>query len=230
LPIGYDLASVIETRMSLETAASNNQAVGARPITVTKDNRQSYIYFISLPLYNGEVGEDEDERLDKLKAFVVGLYDIEAIFHDVLENAVGWDDTNSVALDDYSGQSGNPLRVAALDGQNLVADKKFTYNTQLTPIADLQWFLSGSPSVSYFKKHSTLMPYMLSIGIILFSLMIEAYLGVLRRVERELQDAANVDALTRIPNRRKFFEQMNREWPRAQRFFRPVGHGYRRCG
>jgi two-component system cell cycle response regulator len=52
--------------------------------------------------------------------------------------------------------------------------------------------------------------------------MIEAYLRVLRRVDNELQDAALVDGLTRISNRRRFFEQLHKEWPRAQRFFRPL--------
>lgn len=222
LPIGYDLASTIETRMALETATSNNQAVGAKPLTGKVNGRESYIYFISLPLYSNDVGEDEYERQEKLKGFVVGLYDIETIFRNVINNAWNWDDTNSIALDDNSGQSGSSLRVSHIEGEDIVADDRFDYNKQLTPIADLQWFLSGTPSKSYFKRHSTLMPYMLSAGILMFSLMIEAYLGVLRRVQRELQDAANIDGLTRIPNRRRFFEQLNREWPRAQRFFRPV--------
>lgn len=222
LPVGYDLASTIETRMSLETAASNNQAIGAKPLTSKVNRRDSYIYFISLPLYAKDTGEDETERQEKLKGFVVGLYDIETIFHNVLDNTPNWDDNNSIALDDYSGQSGSSLRVGYLAGQDIVSDARFVYSKQLTPIADLQWFLSGSPSKSYFKRHSTLMPYLLSAGILMFSLMIEAYLGVLRRVQRELQDAANIDGLTRIPNRRRFFEQLNREWPRAQRFFRPV--------
>jgi diguanylate cyclase (GGDEF)-like protein len=63
---------------------------------------------------------------------------------------------------------------------------------------------------------------MLGVGILLFSLMIEAYLRVLRRMDNELQDAALMDGLTRIPNRRRFFEVVHKEWPRAQRFFRPL--------
>lgn len=223
LPIGYDLASTIETRTALETAASNNQAIGAKPLTVRNNAKESYIYFISLPLYassKADTGDSEDE--EQLKGFVVGLYDIEAIFKNVLDNAWNWDDTNSIALDDNSGQSSTTLRVASQTGVDIVTEERFQYNKQLSPIADLQWFLSGSPSTQYFKKHRTAFPYMLSVGILMFSLMIEAYLGVLRRVDKELQDAALIDGLTRIPNRRKFFEQLNREWPRAQRFFRPV--------
>lgn len=224
LPIGYDLASTIETRTALETAASNNQAIGAKPLTVTNNGKQSYIYFISLPLYNTQASAaDSDEaETNQLKGFVVGLYDIETIFKNVIDNAWNWDDTNSIALDDNSGQSSTTLHVASQPGVDIVTDARFQYNKQLSPIADLQWFLSGSPSVQYFKKHRTAFPYMLSVGILMFSLMIEAYLGVLRRVDKELQDAALVDGLTRIPNRRKFFEQLNREWPRAQRFFRPI--------
>ncbi len=221
LPIGYDLASTIETRTALETAASNNQAIGARPLTITNNGKQSYIYFISLPLYLANPVTEEDES-SELKGFVVGLYDIEAIFKNVLDNAWNWDDTNSISLEDVTGQSSTPINVASLAGKDVLTESRFQYSKQLSPIADLQWFLSGSPSNLYFNKHRTAFPYMLSVGILLFSLMIEAYLGVLRRVDKELQDAALIDGLTCIPNRRRFFEQLNREWPRAQRFFRPV--------
>jgi diguanylate cyclase (GGDEF)-like protein len=237
LPLGYDLASTIETRTALETAASNNQAIGAKPLTITNNNKQSYIYFISLPLYNSNVEtavdnnvdssiddstEIEDQQRSQLKGFVVGLYDIEAIFKSVIENAPTWDENNSIALEDNSGQSNTTLRVASLAGVDVVKNERFAYSKQLASIADLQWYLTGSPSALYFKQHRTTFPYMLSVGILLFSLMIEAYLGVLRRVDKELQDAALVDGLTCIPNRRRFFEQLNREWPRAQRYFRPV--------
>lgn len=222
LPVGYDLASRIATRTALETAASNNQPIASTPITVTEAGKTSYIYFISLPLYAKNV-ESEEERLQQLKGFVVGLYDIDAIFNNVLDNAWSWDVTNSLALEDNSGQvSGASLRVAAHMGKDIVEDSTFQYTKQLTPIADLQWFLVGSPSSSYFKSHRTAFPYMLGVGILLFALMIEAYLRVLRRVDNELQDAALVDGLTRISNRRRFFEQLHREWPRAQRFFRPL--------
>ncbi len=221
LPIGYDLASRIETRTALETAASNDQAIGSKPITVTENGKRSYIYFISLPIYY-KGSESEDERWEQLKGFVVGLYDIEAIFDNVLDSAWSWDTTNSIALDDNSGQSSTQTRVAEQPGVDIVDDARFEYNKQLTPIADLQWFLIGKPSKQYFSKHRTAFPYMLGVGILLFSLMIEAYLGVLRRVDKELQDAALIDGLTRVANRRKFFEQLNKEWPRAQRFFRPL--------
>lgn len=221
LPIGYDLASRIATRTALDTAASNNQAIGSTPIVVTEGGKSSYIYFISLPLYS-KPAESEEERFDQLEGFVVGLYDIDAIFSNVLDNAWNWDKTNSIALEDLSGQVSAETLISSQRGENIVDDPRFEYTKQLTPIADLQWFLVGRPSESYFKKHRTVFPYMLGVGILLFALMIEAYLRVLRRVDNELQDAALVDGLTRISNRRRFFEQLHKEWPRAQRFFRPL--------
>lgn len=221
LPIGYDLASKISTRTALETAASNNQAIASTPITVAEGNKKSYIYFISLPLYHASP-DNEDDREEELKGFVVGLYDIDAIFNNVLDNAWSWDASNSISLEDNSGQVSAKTVISVHPGENIIEDSRFEYTKQLTPIADLQWFLVGRPSVAYFEKHRTAFPYMLGVGILLFSLMIEAYLGVLRRVDKELQDAALIDGLTRIANRRKFFEQLNKEWPRAQRFFRPL--------
>jgi diguanylate cyclase (GGDEF)-like protein len=222
LPVGYDLAAKIETRTALETAASNDQAVATSPLTVTEDGKKRYIYFISLPLY-AKSAESEEDRWKQLTGFVVGLYDIGTIFNDVLENSWNWDESNGIALDDGSGQvSGTSTRVAEHTGTDLLNDSQFIYSKQLAPIADLQWFVVGSPSKEYFRGHRTIFPYMLGIGILLFSLMIEAYLRILRRMDRELQDAALMDGLTRIANRRRFFEQLHKEWPRAQRFFRPL--------
>ncbi|HNL91532.1 MAG TPA: CHASE domain-containing protein, partial [Pseudomonadales bacterium] len=222
LPIGYDLASKIVTRTALETATSNDQAIASTPLTVMEEGKQKYIYFISLPLY-AKSAESEEERWKELKGFIVGLYDIDTIFNGVLENAWNWSEANNIALDDNSGQvSGTSIRVSEHTGSDLVDDDRFVYSKQLSPIADLQWFLVGTPSKSYFSSHRTLFPYMLGVGILLFSLMIEAYLRVLRRMDNELQDAALMDGLTRIPNRRRFFEMVHKEWPRAQRFFRPL--------
>lgn len=225
LPVGYDLAVEIVTRSALEIAASNNQPIATTPLTVTDNGRTSYIYFISLPLYakGGESVEDNEQELNaQLKGFVVGLYDIDVIFNNVLVNAWSWDATNGVSLEDNASQGGQQTRVAQHVGEDIVSNRDFEYTKQLTPIADLQWFLVGKPSVSYFKSHRTVFPYMLGVGIMLFCLMMEAYLRVLRRVDNELLDAALVDGLTRISNRRRFFEQLNKEWPRAQRFFRPI--------
>lgn len=221
LPIGYDLASRIATRTALETAASNNQAVATTPITVSDGGKSTYIYFISLPLYNKDV-ESEEDRNAQLKGFVVGLYDIDAIFKNVLDNAWSWDPANAIALEDMSSQVSAETLISSLPGNDVTQDDKFEYTKQLTPIADLQWFLVARPSNNYFALHRTAFPYMLGVGILLFSLMIEAYLRVLRRADIELQDAALIDGLTRISNRRRFFEQLHKEWPRAQRFFRPL--------
>lgn len=222
LPVGYDLASKIVTRTALEIATSNDQAIASTPLTVMEDGKRKYIYFISLPLY-GKTVESEEDRWKELKGFIVGLYDIDAIFNEVLENAWSWNGANDIALDDNSGQvSDASVRVSEHVGSELIDDDRFVYSKQLSPIADLQWFLVGTPSKSYFRSHRTLFPYMLGVGILLFSLMIEAYLRVLRRMDNELQDAALMDGLTRIPNRRRFFEMLHKEWPRAQRFFRPL--------
>lgn len=223
LPVGYDLGSRMATRTALDTAASNNQAIGSPPIRVSEAGKSSYIYLISLPLFHKDAADTDENNWGELQGFVVGLYDIDAIFSNVLDNAWSWDTTNAIALEDNSGQVGGAQTlISDQPGSDVVDDPRFEYTKQLAPVADLQWFLVGKPSHAYFKKNRTFFPYMLSVGIMLFSLMIEAYLGVLRRVDKELQDAALVDGLTRIANRRKFFEQLNKEWPRAQRFFRPI--------
>jgi CHASE1-domain containing sensor protein len=161
LPIGYDLASRIATRTALETAASNNQAIASTPITVSEGGKSTFIYFISLPLYNKSM--KAKKIAGQLKGFVVGLYDIDAIFSNVLDNAWSWDTTNSIALEDMSSQVSAETLISVQRGENVVDDSRFEYTKQLTPIADLQWFLVARPSESYFKKHRTAFPYMLGV-------------------------------------------------------------------
>ena len=53
-------------------------------------------------------------------------------------------------------------------------------------------------------------------------LLIDTYVAMMRRGQQELRTAVMMDGLTRIPNRRYFFEQLNKEWARSQRFYRPL--------
>ncbi len=220
LPIGYDLYSNMDTRFALETAAANNQAIGS-PVLINQNGESHYAYLIALPIYR-KVTKSDAERWQQLKGFVVGVFDIRALFDGVLNNASDWDKGSQLTLEDSSGQSSVQIHIAEQASQHVIHDERFTYNKKLTPIADLQWYLVGHPSADYFRAHRTLYPYLLGLGILLFSLMIEAYLSVLRRADKKLHDIALIDSLTGIANRRRFFEHLSREWPRALRFSRPL--------
>ena len=220
-PAGYDLASDIQTRSALETSRWNDEPITSHPVKVLKDGEQITAYVISVPVFNPGWDSDADKP-DYLAAYALGLFDINQIFQEVLANAWGWDSSNFIALENDAGSDHIFVRVAELPGVEIDQDPAVIYQKQLEPIAALQWYLVAKPSKQYFAKHRTYYPFVLSLGLFVFTLMIEAYLRVLARMDRELQEMARVDGLTAVANRRRFIDQIDREWSRAQRFGRPV--------
>lgn len=219
-PPGYDLASEMNVRFALEIAQWNDEAIKSHPIQIEReDGTKAFTYVIAVPIY--ESGwQSEDDKPDYLKAFVLGMFDIDNIFQVVLENHWNWDPDNALALENISGGEVSLDRVAELKGSNL--DPTMHYQKKLEAIADLQWFLVGTPSKNYFAQHRSYYPYVLSLGLFIFTVLIEAYLRVLSRMDQELQEMARVDGLTGVANRRRYFDQIKKEWSRAQRFGRPV--------
>jgi len=245
-PLGYDLASEIQTRTALQIAQWNDEPITSHPVKLgyeeisrgdnggsvgnagneenegqAKSNQDIYSYVISVPVFNPG-WKSADDKPEYLAAFVLGLLDINTIFQEVIENDLGWDEMNAIALENLTGGDAVLDRVAALPGSEIDQDTSVHYQKKLAAIADLQWFLIAKPSKKYFAKHRSYYPYVLCLGLFIFTVLIEAYLRVLARMDKELQEMARVDGLTNVANRRRFFDQIKKEWSRAQRFGRPI--------
>ncbi|MCB1614491.1 MAG: diguanylate cyclase [Pseudomonadales bacterium] len=221
LPEGYDLASDLRIREAMVVSRWNNEAIASHPIPISRDGVSSYVFVITLPVFTSDPDEIAFQETE-LDAFIVGMFDIGMVFDNVLDRAWDWDPTNDLLLENQSGHVMTVTKVASLPGEMPDPDPAVKYSKQLEPIADLQWSLQATPSKLYFAKHSSYVPYALSLGLLIFTVLIEAYLRVLSKMDKELQDAARVDGLTGVSNRRRFFEQLRKEWPRAMRFGRPI--------
>jgi len=220
-PIGLDLFSDEGMRPIVVMAKWNDQPMSASPLNIETERGRSYAYIILLPVYNQGWSSDDDKP-DFLAAYVVGLFDSRQIFQDAVEHAYYWDSSNFIALENVSWTDQVQFRVAALEGVNVDQGTDVYYQRQLELVADMKWYVVARPSKAYFIKHRSYYPYVLSLGLFVFTILIEAYLRVLARMDRELQEMARVDSLTGVANRRRFFDQIEREWSRAQRFGRPV--------
>lgn len=218
---GYDLSSNDRMRAVLDIAKWNDQALASDPIKMEWMNQSIYAYVIALPVY--KTGwKDEDDKPDYLAAYVLGMFNSEQLFRDVMEHTPNWDKNNFIALENVSSLDQTQVRVAKSDGVDIEQSEKFYYNKQLQPVADMKWYVVARPSKAYFAAHHSYYPYVLSLGLFIFTILIEAYLRVLARMDRELQEVAMLDGLTGIANRRRFFDQIKKEWSRAQRFSRPM--------
>lgn len=217
---GYDLASDTELRNTLETARWDGEPLSSQPLKMKRGSEEFYTYVISQPIYN--VGwTSEDDKPDYLAAYVIGFFDINEIFREVIENQ-NWDKGNALALQNVNWKDQTQFQVANLPGHNLDKDPTVHYEKQLEAVAGMKWYLVAEPSKQYFAKDRSYYPYILSLGLFIFTILIEAYLRVLARMDKELQELALVDGLTGVSNRRRFFDQIKKEWPRAQRFGRPI--------
>lgn len=220
-PVGFDLSSDDRLRAVIEMARWNDQAISSDPVKVQQAGFSSYAYVVILPVYNTG-WTSEDDRPDFLAANVLGLFDSRQIFQDAIDHAPFWDENNFIALENISWTDQSQFRVAHRDGVEVDMSEEVFYQRQLEPVADMKWYVVARPSKAYFAKHRSYYPYVLSLGLFIFTILIEAYLRVLARMDRELQEMARVDSLTGVANRRRFFDQIDREWSRAQRFGRPV--------
>jgi len=221
-PQGYDLFSNDQLRAVLDTAKWNDQALSSNTVKMDSMGQSTYAYVIALPVY--KTGwKSEDDKPDFLAAYVMGLFNGQQLFDDVMEHT-NWDESNSIALENVSWTDQAQVRVAQIKGDeaNIDKDEKVYYNKQLEPVADMKWYLVARPSKAYFAKHRSYYPYILSLGLFIFTILIEAYLRVLARMDKDLQELALVDGLTGVANRRRFFDQIKKEWSRAQRFGRPM--------
>lgn len=217
---GYDLASDPELRNTLDAAKWDGEPLSSEPLKMKRGSENFYAYVISQPIY--DTGwTSEDDKPDYLAAYVIGFFDINAIFQDVIENQ-NWDQANALMLQNVSWKDQTQFQVASLPGSNIDKDTAVHYEKQLEAVAGMKWYLVAKPSKQYFAKDRSYYPYILSLGLFIFTILIEAYLRVLARMDRELQELALVDGLTGVSNRRRFFDQIKKEWSRAQRFGRPI--------
>jgi hypothetical protein len=173
--------------------------------------QSAYAYVIALPVYNTGWKSEEDKP-DYLAAYVMGLFNSQQLFQDVMEHTSNWDESNFIALENVSWTDQVQVRVAQLgsDEANIDKDEKIYYQKQLEPVADMKWYLVARPTKAYFAKHRSYYPYILSLGLFIFTILIEAYLRVLARMDKDLQELALVDGLTGVANRRRFFEQIKK--------------------
>jgi diguanylate cyclase (GGDEF)-like protein len=220
-PRGLDLFSDDNIRSAIIIAKWNDLPMSASPVKINGGADASYVYITMLPVYN--MGwSSEDDKPDFLAAYIMGLFDSKQIFQDAIEHAYYWDENNYIALENVGWTDQTKFVVAELPGLNVDKGEDVLYQRQLEPVADMKWYVVARPSKAYFAKNRSYYPYVLSLGLFVFTILIEAYLRVLARMDRELQEMARVDSLTGVANRRRFFDQIEREWSRAQRFGRPV--------
>jgi diguanylate cyclase (GGDEF)-like protein len=221
LPLGFDLYSDNYLRAVLDIAKWNNQAFTSDPIKTDWMGQSIYVYVVGLPIYKTG-GKTEEEKTENLAAYVFGLFNAQELFTDVMNNSVRWDQDNYIALENMSWTDRTAMHIAELPGRDIDQGEDVDYQKQLAPVADMRWYLTAKPSKAYFAKHRSYYPYVLSLGLFIFTILIEAYLRMLARMDKELQELALVDGLTGIANRRRFFDQIKKEWSRAQRFGRPM--------
>lgn len=218
LPRGFDVNSQRDFRSALQLAAVNDMPVGT-VLTGGLRQSQNFLYAVVQPLYPVGV---VDLQINNVAGYIAALFDATAIFDSVIDSVYGWDRSNQIALKWDSEELGYEQTVKQLSGDGLTGSARYQYSKSLAPVAELRWTITAEPSKKYLAESNSWLPYIFAAFVVFCGLLIDTYIAMMRRSQQELRTAVMMDGLTRIPNRRYFFEQLNKEWARSQRFYRPL--------
>lgn len=218
LPLGFDVSSMREFRSNLTMAAANDIAVGVVLGANGTQRGKHFLYAVVQPVYSAASVAD----WDSVVAFAMAVFDINAIFDSVVTNLPSWNSSNRIALNHASQELGVEQLVRQYAGEGIIDSQRYSYTRQLSPVAEMRWYITAEPSETYLAQSDSWLPHMFAAIILFCALLIDAYVAMIRRGQQELRRAVIIDGLTHIPNRRYFFEQLGKEWARGQRFYRPL--------
>lgn len=218
LPRGFDASSTREFRSAMQLAAENDIGVGV-VLAGNIHQTPNFLYAVAQPMFTAD---EVDFKLENTAGFMVGVFDASTIFDAVLDSMFGWDGRNSIALTWTSDELSYEQKVKQITGTDLIGNKRYQYSKSLAPVAELRWTVNAKPSKQYLASFDSWLPYIFAAFVVFCGLLIDTYIAMMRRSQQELRTAVMMDGLTRIPNRRYFFEQLNKEWSRSQRFYRPL--------
>lgn len=176
IALGFDLASNAERLKTLTESRRTGSILATSRIALVQEPNQQYQQFgflIFVPIYQGKP-KTLAERYKNLKGFVVGTYLIGNLLEKSL-NYAGFSDipadiwlyekleTENQLLHFRQSQTGNPIN------SDLQYQKTFQ-------VAGKNWTLVAHPTEEYVASYQTLRPYSILVMILLFTILLTAYL------------------------------------------------------
>jgi len=229
---GFDLASNPARLEALEKSRDTltPQATASITLVQERENQKGFLAF--LPVYEGSPSTVTARR-EKLIGFVLGVYRIGDIFTSSAlgDEALGIEMT---LVDETLSSSHEILHVHASRTGSRV-NEGITYRRELPEIWGRRWSLIASPTVGYIAARRNMLPLVIFLSGVVFTMFIAGYVHVVSRrtiiIQRTVTERTNelneankklellsrTDGLTEIANRRFMDEFIEVEWKRAIR-------------
>ena len=229
---GFDLSSNPTRLKTLEKSRDTATPQATASITLVQEHAKQKGFLAFLPIYNG-IPTTLNKRRDNLKGFVLGVYRIGDIF---ISSALN-DEVLGIKIkliDETMATSHDTLHIQKYRGE-FTAHKSISYRKELPEIWGRQWSLIASPTLSYISVRRDILPLVIFISGIVFTLFIAIYIHIITRraniiqrivtektnelneANKRLKKLARKDGLTGIANRRFMDEFLDNEWLRAIR-------------
>ncbi|KGJ97341.1 CHASE domain-containing protein [Colwellia psychrerythraea] len=229
---GFDLASNVTRRETLEKSRDSAKAQATASIMLVQEHSKEKAFLAFLPIYKGQPSTLA-KRKQNLQGFILGVYRIADIFASSTLN----DELLGLAIEvvDDTEPSKVDLLYSHSSSTGFTIKKDISYTKALPEILGRKWSLIGSPTQSYISVRRSILPlFVLSAGII-FTFFITVYIrsitkqaflvqsiviektNELNKANKRLKKLSRIDGLTGIANRRFMDEFLDREWLRAIR-------------
>ncbi|QFU24304.1 diguanylate cyclase [Shewanella eurypsychrophilus] len=231
--VGFDLASNPKRETIIDKSRDLDLSLATASITLVQEVSNQKGFLVFMPTYEG-TPTTLVKRREKLRGFVLGVYRI----GDMFETAIKYTDVQGINLKliDNTAIKAEELYINFSPEQ--VQDNTqlhLTYSKPLRRFGGRQWTLVTSPTLGYIAERRSLVPFLISALGMLFVLLGACYIYAITRrsslisIEVEdrtkalneaslaLEELSYTDSLTSIANRRRFDQQLSKEWQRAIR-------------
>jgi diguanylate cyclase (GGDEF)-like protein len=222
LALGFDLASNISRKESLEQAMHHGEPVASSSIILVQEQKQERGFLIFFPVFHDKATTPL-QRQQNIKGFIVGAFRISDIFSSALKRTLATR-LNIKLIDVTNGRNDLIHENRVSQYSEMDALSSFTYHKLLTPFYSRNWKISATPTSEYVANLRTLLPFVtaFSSALIIILALYYSYLITLRNSElniatSRLKQLSETDALTGISNRRYFDQYIAIEWQRAVR-------------
>ena len=164
--IGFDLASNPRRLMALNRARDTGKKVATAPITLVQEEAQQAGVLIFNPIYKNSLphAKNPEKRLNGLASMVLRV-------GDMVSYVLG-DNLNNIAVDiqDITDEA-NSENLYASESEQKLAKNGFAYS-EVIDLAGRQWKINVTPYEHLIVGRSSILPLLIMVAGILFSLLI----------------------------------------------------------
>ena len=191
--LGFDLASNPTRLEALEQARDRGEPVATARIRLVQETGDQFAFLVFLPIYADQAARTIAQRFGELEGFALGVFRIGNVVEAALQDANASE--IHLVIEDVGSEPGK--RRLFEHGTTLARVSELGWKTELK-VADRRWLMQYSPSVDYLVAQRTWHTWIVPVGCLLFTGLLEAFLltvtGRTARVEQLV--AERTSALT----------------------------------